>query len=146
MNIESKRLITLSFFVAILSVFLVWMGRDQNGAIPGRDPGPPPVRDTDPKADSSIHRARPTDQCGKSKARSGHTGARNTAERLVTTNDDGPIEGVSVTVYVFRHMTTWEYSYPLLFETTGVNGCVEVQLDVGCGRVLKDARVCRLDV
>ena len=82
MKIKSIRLVTLSFFVVVLLVLVVSVGRDQNVETPARDPSPSPVPDANPQTMPNVHRAPPNDQCGRFQAGPRYIGDRNAPETL----------------------------------------------------------------
>ena len=132
MRIKSKRLVTLSFFATVLLVLLMWLGRDESGNAPSQDTGPPPLLDTVPQPNRRILPPRvPLTSVAHLKIDPATLGARLILRGLVTTTEDAPIEGASVTLYASRHLTTREFSDPLVVDMTGADGRFQMQLDIG---------------
>lgn len=126
MRIHLRRFITLSLLVAGLLIFLLWLGQEPNRNAPSTDPEPQSILDTGPemkrRASHLIHVA-------DMKIDPATLGARFLLKGLVSTTQDKPIMGATVTLYASIDAVTRELADPLVIEVTGQNGRFEIQLE-----------------
>ena len=112
--------------VGVLLIFLLWLGQEPDSSTPSADSESKSIVDTGPeterKAGYLIH-------ISDMKIDPATLGSRFLLKGAVSTTQDEPIRGATVTLYTSINAETRELSAPLVIDVTGKNGDFEIQLE-----------------